>query len=105
MRHKRVRAKLSGTAERPRLAAFASGKHMHLQLIDDVTGKTLAAASTLEVKEKLGKTTKAAVAAKLLAGKAAKLGIKTAVFDRGGFLYHGRIKAVADALREAGLKV
>lgn len=78
---------------------------MHLQLIDDTSGKTVAAVSTLEIKEKLGKVQKAAAVAKLLAEKATKLGIKTVVFDRGGFAYHGRIKAAAEAAREAGLKV
>lgn len=105
----RIRKKLGGTAQRPRLAIFRSDKHIYVQAIDDAGGKTLAAASTLD------KDLKSAVkhggnvdAAKAVGGAiASKLkgkGIETVVFDRGGYLYHGRVKALADAAREAGLK-
>ena len=92
-RHTRVRAKIAGTAHRPRLAVFRSNKHIHLQLIDDDAGRTLAAASTVKDKD----------AAKALALKAGKLGVKSIVFDRGGYRYHGKIAKVADAIRSAGL--
>ena len=107
-KHKRMRGHLSGTAECPRLAVFRSNKHMDAQIVDDVSGKTLAAASTLQadVREGLEYTDNVAAAAavgKAIGEKAAKAGIKTVVFDRGGFLYHGKIQALADAAREAGL--
>ncbi|MBP3913929.1 MAG: 50S ribosomal protein L18 [Lachnospiraceae bacterium] len=107
-KHKRMRGHLSGTAECPRLAVFRSNKHMYAQIVDDVSGKTLAAASTLQadVREGLEYTDNVAAAAavgKAIGEKAAKAGIKTVVFDRGGFLYHGKIQALADAAREAGL--
>ena len=103
-----MRGHLSGTAECPRLAVFRSNKHMYAQIVDDVSGKTLAAASTLQadVREGLEYTDNVAAAAavgKAIGEKAAKAGIKTVVFDRGGFLYHGKIQALADAAREAGL--
>ena len=106
--HKRMRGHLSGTAECPRLVVFRSNKHMYAQIVDDVSGKTLAAASTLQadVREGLEYTDNVAAAAavgKAIGEKAAKAGIKTVVFDRGGFLYHGKIQALADAAREAGL--
>ena len=104
-RHQRVRAKVAGTRARPRLSVFRSHQHTHLQLIDDQQGKTLAAASTLEVKAAKGKGGKAAEAAKLLAERAKKAGIEQAVFDRGGFQYHGRVKIVAETMREAGLRI
>ena len=108
-KHKRMRGHLSGTAECPRLAVFRSNKHMYAQIVDDVSGKTLAAASTLQadVREGLEYTDNVAAAAavgKAIGEKAAKAGIKTVVFDRGGFLYHGKIQALADAAREAGLE-
>lgn len=104
-RHKRVRAKIFGTAERPRLSVFRSSKHIHLQIIDDAAGKTLAAVSTLEVKDTKGKLDRASAAAKVLADKVKTAGIKTLVFDRGGYKFHGRVAAVAASLREAGLKI
>lgn len=129
-RHKRVRAKVSGTAERPRLCVFRSAKHIYVQLIDDKKSHTLVAASDLELKTKrkkerkkrkkffpskapasaeasAGRAGKVAIAyevGKLIAEKAKKLKIEKAVFDRGGGKYHGRIKALAQGAREAGLK-
>lgn len=105
-RHLRLRQKVSGTAARPRFSVCLTGQHIYVQFIDDVAGKTLAAVSTLAGD---GKGTKANVAgAKKLGALAAQTakakGITTVVFDRGGFRYHGRVKALADAAREAGLK-
>ena len=97
-----IRKKVSGTSERPRLAVFRSNKEIYAQLIDDVTGTTLASASSSEAKG--NKTEQAAVAGKLIADNANKAGVESVVFDRGGFLYHGRVKALAEAAREAGLK-
>ena len=107
-RHYRLRNKLSGTPARPRLAVFRSNKHIYAQVIDDTLGKTLVASSTMEKTVSSGlKTTSDIEAAKVvgkdLAKKALDKGIATVVFDRGGFLFHGRIKALADAAREAGL--
>ena len=104
-RHRRVRARISGTAERPRLVVFRSNKGIAGQLVDDREGRTLAAASWLNVKKsfKGTKTEQAAEVGKLLAENAKKAGIESAVFDRGGYLYHGRVKALADAAREGGL--
>lgn len=102
IRHKRVRAKVSGTALRPRLAVFRSNRHIHLQLIDDEVGKTLVSASTVEIKQ--GKD-RAPAAAKLLVERAVKLGISVAVFDRGGYKFHGQVAKVAAAAREGGLKI
>ncbi len=100
----RVRARVSGTAARPRIAVERSLKHMRAQLIDDVSGRTLAAASDTEVSSKpSGKVALASEVGKLLAQKAAKAGIKTVVFDRRSFRYHGRVKALADGAREGGL--
>lgn len=109
VRHKRIRKKLSGTTERPRLAVFRSEKHIYAQIIDDTKGVTLVAASTVEkaMKEKLKKTWNVEAAkevGKLIAERALAKGIKEVVFDRGGFKYHGRVKALADSAREAGLK-
>lgn len=105
-RHKRVRAHISGTAETPRLAVFRSAKHIYAQVIDDVTGKTLAAAGTNE--KSFGEYGGNVEAAKKLGGviaeRALKAGIENVVFDRGGYLYHGRVKALADGAREGGLK-
>lgn len=108
-RHRRVRVKVSGTPERPRLNVFRSLKHIYAQVIDDIDGNTLVAASTIdgEVAGQIaGKTKKeqAAVVGKLLATRAQAAGIDQVVFDRGGYLYHGRVKALADAAREGGLK-
>ena len=108
-RHYRLRRYLSGTAERPRLAVFRSGKHIYAQVIDDVKGHTLAASSTMEKAISGGlKTTSDVEAAKVVgadvAKKALDKGINTVVFDRGGFIFHGRVKALADAAREAGLQ-
>jgi large subunit ribosomal protein L18 len=105
-RHKRVRKTISGTAERPRLVVFRSNRGVEAQLVDDLAGKTLAAASSLHLKKsfKGNKTDQAAEVGKLLAANAKKAGVENVVFDRGGYLYHGRIKALADAAREGGLK-
>jgi large subunit ribosomal protein L18 len=104
-RHRRVRGKVSGTAERPRLAVFRSNRGIFAQLIDDDAGRTLASASWLGLKGKAGtKTDQAAQVGKALAAAAGKAGISTCVFDRGGYLYHGRVKALADGAREGGLK-
>lgn len=108
-RHNRVRRKVSGTSERPRLAVFRSNQHIYAQIIDDVAQQTLAAASTVESEVK-GKVESGATCAaseevgKLLAQRALEKGINSVVFDRGGNLYHGRVKALADAARTAGLE-
>ena len=107
-RHARVRKKVSGTAETPRLNVYRSLNHIYVQIIDDVKGVTLCSASTLEKDVKaeikdLTKTDAAKVVGKKAAEKALKLGIKDVVFDRGGYLYTGRVQAVADGAREAGL--
>jgi large subunit ribosomal protein L18 len=104
-RHKRVRKKVHGTAERPRLAVYMSNRHVYAQLINDVDSRTLIAASDAEVEAGGDKTTKAKAVGELLARKAAEAGIKSAVFDRGGRLYHGRVAAVADGSREGGLSI
>ncbi|MDO4541610.1 MAG: 50S ribosomal protein L18 [Bacillota bacterium] len=106
-KHKSIRLRIAGTAECPRLAVFRSSKNIYAQIIDDVAGKTLAAASTLDasLKENYGGNLAAATAVgKLIAEKAQEQGIKEVVFDRGGYVYHGRIKALADGAREAGLE-
>ena len=108
-KHKRMRNRFSGTAERPRLSVFRSNNHMYAQIIDDTVGNTLVAASTLEkdVKSELKKTNDVEAAAYLgtvIAKKALDKGIKEVVFDRGGFIYQGKVKALADAAREAGLE-
>ncbi len=104
----RIRKKISGDSKRPRLCVFRSAKHIYAQIIDDTSGHTLAAVSTLdcEVIDKGttgGKVAKAVIIGKLLGEKALNIGIKQVVFDRNGFLYHGRVKAVSDGAREAGL--
>ena len=106
-RHKRVRGKIVGTAERPRLVVFRSNRGIEAQLVDDLEGKTLAAASWLHLKKsfKGSKSEQAAEVGKLLAANAKKANVETVVFDRGGYLYHGRVKALADAAREGGLEV
>ena len=107
-KHRRVRNNLAGTAERPRLAVFRSNNHMYAQIIDDTVGNTLVSACTLdkEVKDAVEKTNNVEAAAQVgtvIAKKALDKGITTVVFDRGGFIYQGKIKALADAAREAGL--
>jgi large subunit ribosomal protein L18 len=104
-RHKRVRKQLVGTAERPRLVVFRSNRGIAAQLVDDGAGRTLAAASSLHVRNAKGaKSDQAAAVGKLLAENAKKAGVKSVVFDRGGYLYHGRVKALAEAAREGGLQ-
>ncbi len=104
-RHRRIRGKVAGTAERPRLAVFRSNKGIFAQLIDDRESRTLAAAGWLQLKGFSGnKTEQAAAVGKQLAAAAKDAGITTCVFDRGGYLYHGRVKALADGAREGGLE-
>ena len=108
-KHRKIRNRLSGTAACPRLAVFRSNNHMYAQIIDDTVGNTLVSASTLQkdVKANLEKTNNVDAAAylgKVIAEKALEKGIKDVVFDRGGFIYHGKIQALADAAREAGLE-
>jgi len=109
IRHKRIRKHITGTAERPRLCVFRSSRHIYAQIIDDESGHTLVCASTLEKELRdqikgLRKTEQAAAIGKLIAQRALEKGIKSVVFDRGGYKYHGRVKALADASREAGLE-
>ncbi len=108
-KHRRIRNRFSGTAERPRLAVFRSNNHMYAQIIDDTVGNTLVAASTLDkdVKAQVEKTNNvdaAACVGTVIAKRAIEKGIKEVVFDRGGFVYHGKVQALADAAREAGLE-
>ena len=108
-KHMRVRNRLAGTTERPRLAVFRSNNHMYAQIIDDSVGQTLVAASTTEkaIKDELEKTDDvdaAAYVGKVIAERALEKGIKTVIYDRGGFVYHGKVQALADAAREAGLE-
>ena len=105
-RHRRVRGKVAGTAERPRLVVFRSNKGISAQLVDDEAGRTLAAGSWLGLPKSFEgtKTEQAAEVGKLLARNARSAGIETVVFDRGGYLYHGRVKALADGAREGGLR-
>lgn len=108
-KHMRIRNRFSGTAERPRLAVFRSNNHMYAQIIDDTVGHTLVSASTLEkeIKAELEKTNNVEAAAYLgtvIAKRAIEKGIKEVVFDRGGFIYQGKVAALADAAREAGLE-
>jgi len=104
-RHRRVRSKITGTAARPRLAVYRSNARIYAQVIDDASGHTLVAASSLD-KDVAGskRAEQAALVGKLLAERAKGAGVQTVVFDRGGYLYHGRVKALADAAREAGLE-
>jgi len=104
-RKRRVRANIHGTAERPRVSVFRSNQHTALQAIDDVRAVTLVAAGEHELKEKGTKATRAVAIARILAEKMKKAKIQAAVFDRGPYKYHGRVKAVADTLREAGIQV
>ena len=108
-KHRKLRNRFSGTAERPRLAVFRSNNHMYAQIIDDTVGNTLVSASTLQkdVKAELEKTNNVEAAAyvgTVIAKKALEKGITTVVFDRGGYIFHGKVKALADAAREAGLE-
>jgi large subunit ribosomal protein L18 len=105
-RHKRVRGKIAGTAERPRLVVSRSNRGIFAQLVDDRDGKTIASASWLQTKQSFSgnKTDQAAEVGRMLARNARKEGIEQIVFDRGGYLYHGRVKALADAVRGGGLK-
>ena len=108
-KHRKLRNRFSGTAERPRLAVFRSNNHMYAQIIDDSVGNTIVAASTVEksIKEALEQTDNvdaAAYVGKVVAERALEKGIKTVVFDRGGFIYQGKVQALADAAREAGLE-
>lgn len=100
----RVRNKISGSAERPRMSIFRSNKQIYVQIVDDLSGKTLASASSLGLEDKLPKKEQAAQVGDLIAKKAQEVGILAVVFDRNGYLYHGRVKEVADAARNAGLK-
>jgi large subunit ribosomal protein L18 len=104
--HKRIRAKISGTAERPRLAVFRSVKHIYAQIIDDASGRTLVAASSNEKNASFngGNIAGAKEVGRAVAERAKEKGLKSVVFDRGGYQYHGRVKALADAAREAGLE-
>ena len=108
-KHRKLRNRLAGTTECPRLAVFRSNNHMYAQIIDDTVGKTLVAASTLEadIKKELEKTNNvdaAAYVGKVIGERAVEKGIKEVVFDRGGFIYQGKVQALADAAREAGLE-
>ena len=106
-RHRRVRKKVRGTAQRPRLAVFRSNRHIYAQLIDDVTGRTIASASTVETEVRSGATATvdaAKAVGKRIGERAKAAGVGTVVFDRGGFTYHGRVAGVADGAREAGLE-
>ena len=100
----RVRNKISGTPECPRMSVFRSNKQIYVQIIDDLSGNTLAAASSLGMTEKMPKKEQAAKVGELIAKKAQEAGVTTVVFDRNGYLYHGRVKEVADAARNGGLK-
>ena len=109
IRHRRVRQKVTGTISRPRLCVFRSLNHVHAQLIDDSSGQTLVSMSTLDSQVRgktdgMGKSEKAGIVGTLLAEKALNKGIKQVIFDRGGYKYHGRVKALAEAARKAGLE-
>ena len=107
-RHKRIRKKIKGTTKRPRLCVFRSNKHIYAQIIDDSKGKVLVSASDHELSKKEGKankTQRAGKIGKLLSEKASKRGFKEVIFDRAGYKYHGRVKALAEGAREAGLKI
>jgi len=104
IRHKRVRSRVTGAADRPRLSVFKANQHIYAQLIDDGAGKTLAAASSMEISVKGKKAEIAKEVGKLIATKAIAKSIKAIKFDRGGFAYHGRVKALAEGAREGGLE-
>ncbi|MBP5477296.1 MAG: 50S ribosomal protein L18 [Paludibacteraceae bacterium] len=99
-----IRSNVKGTAERPRLTVFRSNSQIYAQVINDLEGKTLASASSLSIKDKMTKTEKAAQVGKMIAEAAKNAGVEAVVFDRNGYLYHGRVQSLADAAREAGLK-
>ncbi|MBX7206284.1 MAG: 50S ribosomal protein L18 [Bacteroidia bacterium] len=101
---KRIRSRIFGTAEKPRLSVFRSNKDIYAQIIDDVKGTTLASASSKSLKDKITKSDKAVLVGKLIAEKAREAGVETVIFDRNGYLYHGRVKCLADGAREGGLK-
>ncbi len=101
--HKKIRSQVSGTGDRPRLAVFRSNRYMYAQLIDDVLGVTLVSASDISLSDKMNKVERAKIVGKKLADEAKKVNITTVVFDRGGFSYRGRVQALADAARTAGL--
>jgi large subunit ribosomal protein L18 len=104
----RIRKRLSGSAERPRMSVYRSNKQIYVQLVDDISGQTLVSASSKEkeiASQKVNKTDQAKLVGKRIAEKAKEKGIKTVVFDRNGYLYHGRVKNLADAARESGLKI
>ena len=101
---RRVRKNIFGTTERPRLSVFRSNKQIYAQVIDDLTGKTLAAASSLEIQEKAAKKETAAKVGELIAKKSQEAGVQTVVFDRNGYLYHGRVRELAESARKSGLK-
>lgn len=101
---RRIRDKVLGTSERPRLTVFRSNKQIYAQIVDDIAGTTLAAASSLKIEEKLPKKEIAAKVGELIAEKAKEAGVETVSFDRNGYLYHGRVKELANAARKAGLK-
>jgi len=103
-RHRRVRAKISGTKQRPRLCVFRSNKHIYAQLINDENGKILLSSSDLKIKKKGNKTAMASEIGKIVAKIAVEKGFKEVVFDRAGYIYHGRVKALAEGAREGGLK-
>jgi len=103
-RHRRVRVRVQGSGQRPRLSVFRSLHHVYAQLIDDETGRTVAAASTVQLQSGKKDAEAAAAVGRAIADRAKAAGITTAVFDRGGFLYHGRVRALAEAAREAGLE-
>ena len=103
IRRGRVRSRVTGSVDRPRLSVFRSGKHIYAQIIDDASGKTLVSASSQELKTKSAKTDLGGEVGKLIATKAKEHKIAAVVFDRGGYKYHGRVKALADGAREAGL--
>lgn len=107
-RVRRIRKNISGTAERPRLRVFKSNKHIYAQIIDDVSGRTLCAMSTkdkqFDMGEESGKTAAAKIVGTMIAERAVAAGIKKVIFDRGGYIYHGRVKALSEAAREGGLE-
>lgn len=108
MRHKRVRARITGTAKRPRVSVFKSNRHVFAQFIDDANGKTILSNNVVSAKKskvKKSKTEKSSEIGAMLADKAKEMGINEAVFDRGGFKYHGRVKALAEGLRKGGIKL
>jgi len=107
-RHRKIRAKIKGTSKRPRVSVFKSNRHIFTQFIDDTEGKTILSSKIISSKKskiKGSKTERASVIGEMLAEKAKELGIKEAVFDRGGFKFHGRVKAIAEGLKKGGIKI